>query len=203
MSALPAGADSTRPSICLDILDLNPRVHVEGGAGTGKTMLACEITRRMAADGASVLLLCFNTPLAHCLYSFAEAHRSEAGSIWAGSFHQLCRDWSGRAGLPWKEPADSRTAEAAEFWNDESGLLLLDAAKEITDRFDALVIDEAQDFMRDWFEILISLLRDPPAGASMSWSCATRTRTSGAVTASPPGPCPASLCGPTVATPAR
>jgi hypothetical protein len=148
-------------AICLDFLDLNPRVHVEGGAGTGKTMLACEIARRMAADGASVLLLCFNTPLAHRLDSFAEAHRSEAGTIWAGSFHQLCRDWTGRAGLAWKEPANSRTAEAAQFWNDESGLLLLDAAKTITDRFDALVIDEAQDFMPDWFEILISLLRDP------------------------------------------
>ena len=146
---------------CLDSIEANPRVLVEGAAGTGKTVVACEAARRLATDGASVLLLCYNRPLGAQLSRFAEGCAGLPGRMWAGSFHELCRAWAGRAGLEWREPVGPGAAGASEFWNDESGMLLLEAAGKLTDRFDALVIDEAQDFLPDWFEILKSLLHDP------------------------------------------
>lgn len=42
----------------LDAMARNPRILFEGGAGTGKTMLAVELARRASAAGDSVLLTC-------------------------------------------------------------------------------------------------------------------------------------------------
>ncbi|WP_245712785.1 nuclease-related domain-containing DEAD/DEAH box helicase [Micromonospora nigra] len=51
--ALTAGQYRT-----LDSVEHNPRLLVEGGAGTGKTMLAAELCRRSAADGKRTLFTC-------------------------------------------------------------------------------------------------------------------------------------------------
>ncbi len=48
----------------LDLLRLQQRVQVLGGAGTGKTWLAVEQARRLAADGLRVALLCYSRGLA-------------------------------------------------------------------------------------------------------------------------------------------
>lgn len=45
-------------------IDATPRVVVEGGAGTGKTVLACELALRYAEAGLSVLLCCLSDALA-------------------------------------------------------------------------------------------------------------------------------------------
>ena len=46
--------------IVLDVLHDSARVLVDGGAGTGKTLLAIEAAQRMARAGHRVLFLCFN-----------------------------------------------------------------------------------------------------------------------------------------------
>jgi len=47
-----------------ELLQQIPRVTVQGGAGTGKTLLAVEKARRAAALGRRTLLICYNRPLA-------------------------------------------------------------------------------------------------------------------------------------------
>jgi hypothetical protein len=47
----------------LEILCDFPRVGVSGGAGTGKTLVAMERARRLAAEGRRVLLICYNRGL--------------------------------------------------------------------------------------------------------------------------------------------
>lgn len=44
--------------VAVDIIEANPRVLCEGGAGTGKTFLAMELARRHAEAGKNVLLVC-------------------------------------------------------------------------------------------------------------------------------------------------
>ncbi|HSD78354.1 MAG TPA: PhoH family protein, partial [Solirubrobacteraceae bacterium] len=66
----------------LDSLDGNKRVCVLGGAGTGKTLLAVEQARRLAAQGHRVLLTCFNAPLAAHL-------RRTVGDLDSRHRHQL------------------------------------------------------------------------------------------------------------------
>ena len=72
------------------------RVWINGGAGTGKTILAIERARQLAADGDRVLLLCFNRPLGAHL----EALVADSDEIEAGSYHHVA----------------SRLAEAPRVW---------------------------------------------------------------------------------------
>jgi hypothetical protein len=59
---------SEEQSKALDFIDNHPRVMVEGGAGTGKTVLALEAAIREAkSNRAPVLFLCFNRLLAGAL----------------------------------------------------------------------------------------------------------------------------------------
>ncbi len=53
----------------LDMYGRNPRLLFEGGAGTGKTMLAAELCRRAVGAGDRVLLTCRSTVLAGFLRS--------------------------------------------------------------------------------------------------------------------------------------
>ncbi|WP_316895842.1 AAA family ATPase [Ralstonia mannitolilytica] len=48
-------------------IDCHPRVVVEGGAGTGKTVIACELAVRYAEAGRSVILCCLSAALAASL----------------------------------------------------------------------------------------------------------------------------------------
>lgn len=60
--------------VILDALARNPRMVIEGSAGTGKTLLAMECARRHAAQGRRVLFVCFNRLLADHL------------DVWSGRF---------------------------------------------------------------------------------------------------------------------
>lgn len=147
-------------SICLEFLDLNGRAVVEGGAGTGKSLIACEVVRRLASEGADVLFLCYNLALGHQLRRTCASWGRLGGRIRAGAFHDLCREHAGKAGLEWTEPESRQAPETEEFWNVASNRLLAEASRMQPDRFDALVVDEAQDFHADWWPTLRGLLRD-------------------------------------------
>lgn len=149
----------------MDGLSLNRRIGVLGGAGTGKTLMALEAARRFAAAGESVLLLCFNRQLAgHLKDLTAPGDGDEASAIKATNFHSLC------VGAHWKVhdrgpdiPSDRSAAEA--WWRDESPCLLYEGLEaKVMDRFDAIVIDEGQDFAEPWWTVIDDLLNDSAAG---------------------------------------
>lgn len=79
--------------------------------------------------------------------------------MWAGSYHELGRALCERAGVAWSEPPDDLSDETREFWNETSGLLLPEAAAKLGERWDALVVDEAQDFPTPWWGVLAELMR--------------------------------------------
>lgn len=79
----------------LDLLRRHRRALITGGAGTGKTILAVERARRLAGDGARVLLTCYNRPLGDHL---AEG-LSDIEAVTAKSFHAFARRQIGLAGL--------------------------------------------------------------------------------------------------------
>lgn len=138
----------------LDNLEGNPRLVVEGAAGTGKTLLALEAARRAAARGERVLLMCFNRLLGrwieHRVASFPHADR-----IVAGSYHQVLE----RAVIaPSSQSAvflSARSAamgnnRAGQFFHDDYPLYALDAISEgAVEPFDLILVDEGQDLMND------------------------------------------------------
>ncbi|QHF29307.1 nuclease-related domain-containing DEAD/DEAH box helicase [Pseudomonas sp. R32] len=122
----------------------NPRTVVRGQAGTGKTVIAMERARQLAAQGKRVLFLCFNQLLAKHLRLTLEGE-AVANRIEIRHVHALYKEVIDRAGL-------SKLLEQA---SDEYHLFaevfpsaFLEAAIECElPAWDALVVDEAQDLL--------------------------------------------------------
>ncbi len=143
----------------LDFLGERRRALIKGYAGTGKTFLAVEKARRLALDGNRVLVLCFNRPLADHLARLIGSKGDWSENVTVNTFHGLCDASAQEAGLEFGPPSDSRAG--AEFWRETAPLILLEAIDKLGLTFDAVIIDEGQDFESDWFDVLIQLLKDP------------------------------------------
>lgn len=141
------------------------RVLVKGVAGSGKTFLALHRALAFAREGKRTLLLCFNRDLAAWLRAQVEADPQAEeleGELVIDNFHHLAKELADRAKLDFW-PADGRKPDQ-RFWDEEAADIVDQAAMELPedDRFDAVVVDEAQDFLQLWwFTITQSLLKDP------------------------------------------
>lgn len=149
----------------LRVLGGRRRAVISGGAGTGKTLLAIEKARQLAQDGLSVLLLCYNRPLAYWI----AAGLADQPLITTLSYHQLC-DLRARQALAHGRDLMSEAAQAYPGHGDrhqfdiQMPFALALAADVVTERFDAIVVDEAQDFSDEyWFGAELQL-RDQAAG---------------------------------------
>ena len=140
----------------LSLLSRVPRALVAGCAGSGKTVLALEKAHRIAAAGGKVLLLCFNKKLADWL------QRQATEGVQAHHFHgfcaQLCRE-AGHA-VPSPDPHASPSA----FFAYELPEALMDALAETEQRFDAVIVDEGQDFLSSWWIPIQECLAAPATG---------------------------------------
>jgi hypothetical protein len=137
----------------LDALDANQRLAIGGGAGTGKSLLALEKATRLGEANLRTLLTCFNAPIAEHLKRMT-AH---VPSIMAGNFHAICDSLRKRADIP--------LAGDGRIFFDGLPAAVLDAvSKDPSLKFDAIVVDEGQDFEDSWFETLKNCLKDPEAG---------------------------------------
>ncbi len=135
----------------LHMLRANRRCVVRGGAGTGKSLLAVEKARQVAAAGGRVLLVCYNGPLRDRLASECQTFTG----VELATFHSLCRSRSMRAGIPMPPNPDDK------WWDSEAAQGLVSWAEtNPQERFDAILVDEAQDFAVHWISSLRAALRD-------------------------------------------
>lgn len=130
----------------------NTKLLVNGGAGTGKTLLAIEDAKFQATQGRKTLLLCFNNLLAEFLVSAVQ----DESLITAASFHSFSQQCCMKAGLTYEPPKDSRLL--SEYYNDTVPELLMQAAAITGEKFDALIVDEGQDFKPEWWLALDEIL---------------------------------------------
>ena len=133
----------------LATLDLNRRVCVTGGAGTGKSHLATEWARRANRRGERVLLTCFNQPLAGDL-----ARRLGDLDVTVGTFHDVARSLDGMPAI------DIPDGAGGQWWDTVMLGHLHSNWRLVTDRFDTIIVDEAQDLSPAWITMLRQLL-DP------------------------------------------
>ncbi len=133
-----------------------PRAAISGAAGTGKTVLAMEEAKRCAGAGLRTLLACFNRGLATEI-------RRRLGScdlVSAMTFHELCAEVTRRANIPKPEGFPTRKL-FEEIWPE----LLMQAFELLPDeRYDAIIIDEGQDFMPLWWTAIESGLNGNGGG---------------------------------------
>lgn len=137
----------------LDMLSQHKRAAVQGVAGSGKTQLALAKAREFAAQGMRVLLLCYNRMLADWL---AEQVKAFGSQITATNYHRMAKEWCARAQVPFSPGMDEKA-----FWNTDAAYLFENAIERLDqDRFDAVVVDEGQDFHSSWWDSVEWLNRD-------------------------------------------
>jgi hypothetical protein len=137
----------------LSKMTINNRLAVIGCAGSGKTLLAVEHARRLAAGGSAALFVCFNKGLARQL-----RERHEAIGVDFFTFHGLCVEQARLAGIELPDYGDEKPPN--RYWNELLPEALLDAIAKRGPQYDALVVDEAQDLHQDWYSSLLLLLKD-------------------------------------------
>jgi hypothetical protein len=148
----------------LDFLRSHRRAAVSGGAGTGKTVLAVEKARRLAAEGFKSLLVCYNRQLADHLARVCGL----IPNLDVMSFHQLCYRQIERAN---RLSGRDLVSEAAftypgkDVYDVQLPNALAYSLEILSDRYDAIVCDEGQDFREEYWvplELLLSEYEKSP-----------------------------------------
>lgn len=160
-----ADALTEQQAVILEAIRLLNRVQVRGSAGSGKTYLALEQARRLAADGQRVALLCYSHGLASYLKRLTATWPRRQQPAYVGEFHSL--------GVAWGAPdGPDDPGESVRFWEDQLPRQMLELAEHLDDgqRFDAVVVDEAQDFADSWWDPVLAALRDDEQGGLFVFS---------------------------------
>lgn len=150
---------SQEQAVILRAIDVLDRVEIRGGAGSGKTYLAVEQARRLTKAGKRVALICYSHGLASYLERLTGTWNRKEKPAYVGEFHDLGMQWGAAA-----RPDESiRTEKAAQFWEHDLPLQMAELTEALPPgkRFDAIVIDEAQDFADEWWKPMLACLTDP------------------------------------------
>jgi hypothetical protein len=132
------------------------RAAITGPAGSGKTVLAVQVAKRVAARGHRTLLTCFNPRMSAHLRRLAGKH-PELDVVDA---RRLSQEVAREAGLD----AAGIVSEDPSTPGSMSADLLAEAGRRLGPRYDAIVVDQAQEFDEPWWRALLSLHRDPDDG---------------------------------------
>lgn len=138
---------------------------IEGGAGTGKTVLALDHAQTLAHQGLKVLLLCYNEKLGNKLKEKSQGIEN----LYPMSFHQFC-NW--RIKQVENDTNRKLLEESAINYPNENKFTVLmpDALINSYDispiTYDVIIIDEGQDF-KDEYWLAIEELRDRNSDAKL------------------------------------
>jgi superfamily I DNA and RNA helicase len=131
---------------------------IEGGAGTGKTVLALDHAQTLAKQELKVLLLCYNQKLGNVLKEKSQG----IDNLHPMSFHQFCKWRIDQV----KNDTDRDLLEESQLNypnEDRFDVWMPDALTESYDispiKYDVIIIDEGQDF-KDEYWLAIEDLRD-------------------------------------------
>ena len=144
--------EQQRPVVRLS--ELNPRLLVTGPAGTGKTLIAVELAKRLAESGQRVGLLCFNSLLGDWLHDELADHPN----VVAGTAYKTLSRMTGVS-------VDRDRAADGAYWNTDLPEAYLDkmTSPDFAEDYvlDVLMVDEAQDLLPKTmlWECLMQLVR--------------------------------------------
>ncbi|NRA52114.1 MAG: DUF2075 domain-containing protein, partial [Phaeodactylibacter sp.] len=131
----------------LNFINKINKVRISGCAGSGKTLVAAEKAIRLSGKGLKVLMLCHNPNLAR------KIKRLVSGSdVYVSAFGQFIHS------------INQHNTLTAPGWNKYYEPLSedLDQALKIIEakplNFDAVIVDEAQDFREEWWIIVETIL---------------------------------------------
>lgn len=142
----------------LDLLARQSLAAISGVAGSGKTLLALAKAQAMARDGMRTLFLCYNRPLREWLRQAVP--RSFGDNLVIDHYHGLANSVCEQANVPLWQMGDTNDRT---FWTDTAPDALMQAceALDADQKFDAVIVDEGQDFHDLWWVSIDQLFRDP------------------------------------------
>ena len=130
------------------------RYHVAGAPGSGKSLLARKVARLWVAEGRKVLVVAFNKALTYATQNALDDLVTGNQAVVA-TYHDLAVNLLEELqALP-----VFTTGEA--FFNVDLPEAMRRCRGDFRQRWDALVVDEAQDLEPAWVEQLLGLLRHP------------------------------------------
>ena len=138
---------------CLEQLSDNLRTLIRGTAGTGKTLLAKEAAKRAVQKGEKVALFCYNRMLGEWLKGSFEDFPITDRPVFVGTFHSYMRNLLVSQGIA---PEESRNdVSANKYFENVIPGLVARLCDDALPQFDRIIIDEAQDIIRDsYLEII-------------------------------------------------
>lgn len=141
----------------LDLCKAMPRFAILGAAGCGKTYVAIEQARRKSKQSQKVIFLCYNRGLSEYLKRKFQTFPLDEQAALVATLHSL----------PYKWDFKFDVREDDRFWDVDLPKLLADNLKslDVNEKFDVVIIDEAQDFHPQWWDVVMGLLKDPDKGS--------------------------------------
>lgn len=144
----------------------NPRLFVTGGAGSGKSLMAIAHSHRLADLGEDVLFLCYNKAFyAKTLKAFDPSSSKVTVKLWEDYVTALA---TAAEVEPLAEDADQK--QRIEYYDKDLPTALILAAGDPSlkiHKYDALIVDEAQDHTNEWWPYYLDVLLKDPATASL------------------------------------
>lgn len=135
----------------LNLLRYQKRVAIAGCAGSGKTLLAAEKAIRLDNAGFRTLILCHSAYLASYIKQLAVGVQVWDFTSWIrhlnGLPNQTASGWT-----HYEEPTESELTSAFDKVLDSS------------EKFDAVIVDEGQDFRELWWTIVEAALESQEHG---------------------------------------
>ena len=130
---------------------LDSRVIIRGGAGTGKTILALEEAARQVEGGRRVLFVCFNQALAAWVKRGLEG-ATETFDV--RTFYSLC--WKMGQDIGIELPSDDSSRADWKLWYEERApnALMTGFNSDPNKQYDAIIVDEGQDFKKHMWDAL-------------------------------------------------
>ena len=145
----------------LQVTRLLNRVEVRGGAGTGKTVLALTQARQLSRGRGElkakrVALICVSQGLSAHFKRVVDTWDRRHRPAFVGSFSELGRGWG----------APSGTRDSTDFLETELPALMRGLAANLADgqQFDAVIVDQGQDFADSWWAPIMGALKDQETG---------------------------------------
>ncbi len=133
--------------------------RMRGTAGSGKTLVLAHRAAELASQGYKVLIVTFNITLWHIIKDMINRtpFKFSWDSLVFNHFHSFCADVIAEAGLEW--PKDQL---GEDFFVDTVANEVHRALKILGEynKYDAILIDEGQDFNYKWYWILDKFLTE-------------------------------------------
>lgn len=134
--------------------------RVKGVAGAGKTIVITQKAASIASNQKRVLVVCFNKTLKSYIKENIEKAREEFdwNLIECYHFHEFLKIFAEENGLKITASRDFEKYERELL--REANTLITQGGNAKGRKYDAILIDEAQDFKKEWFDFLLHFLSE-------------------------------------------